>query len=118
MERQRSAIGFASAQSIPRWPFPRRRRFDPVDVLRYAIEELGHTQAELAKIIGSRARFRNPGAPTPAHSANDPKDQRRLENLGRSSGAAVLHHGIGGVTIVLAIFTLRDIVLVWSSLTG
>ena len=39
-----------------RWPFPGRRRFDPIDVLRYAIEELGHTQAELAKIIGSRAR--------------------------------------------------------------
>src|SRR5580700_2747650 len=37
-----------------RWPS--RRRFDPIDVLRYAIEELGHTQAELAKIIGSRAR--------------------------------------------------------------
>ena len=39
-----------------RWPFRGRRRFDPIDVLRYAIEELGHTQAELAKIIGSRAR--------------------------------------------------------------
>jgi len=39
-----------------RWPLSSRRRFDPVDVLRYAIDELGHTQAELAKIIGSRAR--------------------------------------------------------------
>ena len=39
-----------------RWPLPHRRRFDPIDVLRYAIEELGHSQAELAKIIGSRAR--------------------------------------------------------------
>src|ERR1700732_3868390 len=39
-----------------RWPLRSRRRFDPVDVLRYAIEELGHSQAELAKIIGSRAR--------------------------------------------------------------
>jgi HTH-type transcriptional regulator/antitoxin HigA len=39
-----------------RWPFNSRRRFDPVDVLRYAIEELGHTQAELAKILGSRSR--------------------------------------------------------------
>src|SRR4029077_11639147 len=39
-----------------RWQLPGRRRFDPIDVLRYAIEELGHTQAELAKIIGSRAR--------------------------------------------------------------
>lgn len=39
-----------------RWPLNSRRRFDPVDVLRYAIEELGHSQAELARIIGSRAR--------------------------------------------------------------
>jgi HTH-type transcriptional regulator/antitoxin HigA len=39
-----------------RWPLNSRRRFDPVDVLRYAIEELGHTQAELAKILGSRSR--------------------------------------------------------------
>jgi HTH-type transcriptional regulator / antitoxin HigA len=39
-----------------RWSLPSRRRFDPIDVLRYAIEELGHTQAELAKTIGSRAR--------------------------------------------------------------
>jgi HTH-type transcriptional regulator / antitoxin HigA len=39
-----------------RWPLRRRRRFDPVDVLRYAIEELGHNQAELADILGSRSR--------------------------------------------------------------
>jgi antitoxin component HigA of HigAB toxin-antitoxin module len=39
-----------------RWPMTSRRRFDPVDVLHYAIEELGHTQAELARIIGSRSR--------------------------------------------------------------
>ncbi len=39
-----------------RWPFKGRRRFDPVDVLRYAIDELGHTQTELAEILGSRSR--------------------------------------------------------------
>jgi HTH-type transcriptional regulator / antitoxin HigA len=39
-----------------RWSFRRRRRFDPVDVLHFAIDELGHTQAELAKILGSRSR--------------------------------------------------------------
>jgi HTH-type transcriptional regulator / antitoxin HigA len=38
-----------------RLPLRRRRRFDPVDVLRYAIEELGHSEAELADILGSRA---------------------------------------------------------------
>jgi HTH-type transcriptional regulator / antitoxin HigA len=39
-----------------RWPLNSRRRFDPVDVLRYAIEDLGHTQADLSRIIGARAR--------------------------------------------------------------
>ena len=33
------------------------RLFDPIDVLRYAIDELGHTQAELAELLlGSRPR--------------------------------------------------------------
>jgi len=39
-----------------RWPLKSRRRFEPVDVLHYAIEELGHSQAELADILGSRSR--------------------------------------------------------------
>lgn len=30
--------------------------FDPIDVLGYAIAELGHSQAELAEILGSRSR--------------------------------------------------------------
>ena len=39
-----------------RWPLRSQRRFDPVDVVHYAIEELGHSQAELADILGSRSR--------------------------------------------------------------
>src|SRR6476659_2360701 len=39
-----------------RWPLKSRRRFDPVDVLLYAIEEFGHSQVELADILGSRSR--------------------------------------------------------------
>ena len=39
-----------------RWPLKSRRRFNPVDVLHYAIGELGHSQAELADILGSRSR--------------------------------------------------------------
>jgi HTH-type transcriptional regulator/antitoxin HigA len=39
-----------------RWPLKSRRRFDPVDVLHYAIEGLGHSQAQLADILGSRSR--------------------------------------------------------------
>jgi HTH-type transcriptional regulator / antitoxin HigA len=29
---------------------------DPVDLLNYVIEELGHSQAELAELLGSRSR--------------------------------------------------------------
>ena len=39
-----------------RWPLKSRRRFDPIDVLHYAIQEFGHSQAELADILGSRSR--------------------------------------------------------------
>jgi HTH-type transcriptional regulator/antitoxin HigA len=39
-----------------RWPINVSEGFDPIDVLNYAIEELGHTQAELAELLGSRSR--------------------------------------------------------------
>ena len=39
-----------------RWPIEDDLRFDPVDVLHYAIDELGHSQAELAQLLGSRSR--------------------------------------------------------------
>ena len=39
-----------------RWPIETDDTFDPIDVLRYAIDELGHTQAELAELLGSRSR--------------------------------------------------------------
>jgi HTH-type transcriptional regulator/antitoxin HigA len=39
-----------------RWPIDIDESFDPIDVLHYAIEELGHTQAELAELLGSRSR--------------------------------------------------------------
>jgi HTH-type transcriptional regulator/antitoxin HigA len=39
-----------------RWPIEIDEGFDPIDVLNYAIEELGHTQAELAELLGSRSR--------------------------------------------------------------
>ncbi len=39
-----------------RWPIDLDKGFDPVDVLNYAIEELGHTQAELAELLDSRSR--------------------------------------------------------------
>jgi HTH-type transcriptional regulator/antitoxin HigA len=39
-----------------RWPIDIDETFDPIEVLRYAIDELGHTQAELAEFLGSRSR--------------------------------------------------------------
>jgi HTH-type transcriptional regulator / antitoxin HigA len=39
-----------------RWPTNLSKRFDPIDVLNYAIDELGHTQAELAELLKSRSR--------------------------------------------------------------
>jgi HTH-type transcriptional regulator / antitoxin HigA len=39
-----------------RWPTDLSKRFDPIDILNYAIDELGHTQAELAKLLKSRSR--------------------------------------------------------------
>jgi HTH-type transcriptional regulator/antitoxin HigA len=39
-----------------RWPIAIDEGFDPIDVLTYAIEELGHTQAELGELLGSRSR--------------------------------------------------------------
>lgn len=37
-----------------RWPYTDDS--DPIDLLQYAIDELGHSQAELAELLGSRSR--------------------------------------------------------------
>lgn len=37
-----------------RWPVD--EDIDPIDLLRFAISDLGHTQAELAELLGSRSR--------------------------------------------------------------
>ena len=39
-----------------RWPIDIDENFDPIDVLNHAIQEFGHTQAELAELLGSRSR--------------------------------------------------------------
>jgi HTH-type transcriptional regulator / antitoxin HigA len=39
-----------------RWPVYTDENFDPIDVLNHAIEEFGHTQPELAELLGSRSR--------------------------------------------------------------
>ena len=37
------------------WPID-TSRIDPIDILNYLIDEGGHTQAELAELLGSRSR--------------------------------------------------------------
>jgi antitoxin component HigA of HigAB toxin-antitoxin module len=49
-------VALVELYEAKRWPMETDERFDPIDVLHYAIEELGHTQAELAAILGSRSR--------------------------------------------------------------
>ncbi len=49
-------IALVELYEAKRWPVETDERFDPIEVLRYAIEELGHTQAELAELLGSRSR--------------------------------------------------------------
>jgi HTH-type transcriptional regulator/antitoxin HigA len=49
-------VTLVEAYEAKRWPIEPDSEFDPIDVLRYAIDEWGHTQAELAELLGSRSR--------------------------------------------------------------
>jgi HTH-type transcriptional regulator/antitoxin HigA len=49
-------VALVESYEARRWPIDQDSRFDPIDVLHYAIEELGHTQSELAELLGSRSR--------------------------------------------------------------
>jgi HTH-type transcriptional regulator/antitoxin HigA len=49
-------VALVESYETRRWPIDGDKNFDPVDVLHYAIEELGHTQSELAELLGSRSR--------------------------------------------------------------
>src|SRR5215470_4240117 len=49
-------LALVNIYETKRWPIDIDEKFDPIDVLRYAIVELGHTQAELAELLGSRSR--------------------------------------------------------------
>ena len=73
-----------------RWPIKIDGTFDPVDVLRYAIDELGHTQAELAELLGSRSRASEVlSRQASAYGRNDSQDRRSMENSGRPSGSSL-----------------------------
>lgn len=49
-------VALVELYEAKRWPVENGESFGAIDVLRYAIEELGHTQAELAELLGSRSR--------------------------------------------------------------
>lgn len=55
-ERLDVLLALVDLYESKRWPMEIDAGFDPVDVLDYAIAELGHTQSELADLLGSRAR--------------------------------------------------------------
>ena len=49
-------LALAEAYEDKRWPIDMDENFDPIDVLNHPIDEFGHTQAELAELLGSRSR--------------------------------------------------------------
>jgi HTH-type transcriptional regulator/antitoxin HigA len=49
-------VALVESYEARRWPMEGDDASDPADVLQYAIEELGHTQTELAELLGSRSR--------------------------------------------------------------
>ena len=55
-ERLDVLLALVDVYEEKRWPIDIDENFDPIDVLNHAIEELGHTQPELAELLGSRSR--------------------------------------------------------------
>ena len=49
-------LALVEAYEDKRWPIDMDENFDPIDVINHAIDEFGHTQAELAELLGSRSR--------------------------------------------------------------
>ena len=49
-------VTLVESYEAKRWPIESNESFDPIDVLRYAIDELGHSQSGLAELLGSRSR--------------------------------------------------------------
>ncbi len=39
-----------------RWPIDGNENFDPIDVLNFALDEFGHTEADLVELLGARSR--------------------------------------------------------------
>ena len=54
--RLEALVALVDSYEARRWPLVVDPSFDPVDVLQFAVHELGHDRAELARILGSRSR--------------------------------------------------------------
>jgi HTH-type transcriptional regulator/antitoxin HigA len=55
-EKLEVLVALVELYEAKRWPIDTGESFGPVDMLRYAIDELGHTQGELGELLGSRSR--------------------------------------------------------------
>jgi HTH-type transcriptional regulator/antitoxin HigA len=55
-DRLEVLVALVELYEAKRWPVQTDEIFDPIEVLHFAVEELGHTQAELAELLGSRSR--------------------------------------------------------------
>jgi HTH-type transcriptional regulator/antitoxin HigA len=55
-DRLEALVALVDSYEARRWPLVVDASFDPVDVLQFAVHELGHDRAELARILGSRSR--------------------------------------------------------------
>jgi HTH-type transcriptional regulator/antitoxin HigA len=55
-DRLEVLVALVESYETRRWPIDSDKNFDPIDVLHYAMKELGHTQSELAELLGSRSR--------------------------------------------------------------
>jgi HTH-type transcriptional regulator/antitoxin HigA len=49
-------VTLVESYEAKRWPIEGDESFDPIDVLHHALDELGHSQTELAELLGSRSR--------------------------------------------------------------
>ena len=58
---------------------------DPIAVLHFAIENMGRSQADLARSSVTGAGFRNPKSQAPPDAGYDPRHQRRVEASHRNA---------------------------------
>jgi hypothetical protein len=58
-DRLEALLALVDNYEPKRWPIGAGTSLDPIDILRFAIDELGHTRAELSALLGSRSGRRS-----------------------------------------------------------